>query len=84
MFRQVAGWIGLAGLLPVLLLYAVSGLVAPLWAVIGLVVVWVVLLVAGIRLRRRQPLRVLLLPILGFAIWFGVVSLGELLLGWTA
>jgi hypothetical protein len=82
--RQVAGWVGLVGLLPLLYLYAVSGLVAPMWAVGGLVLLWVVFLVVALHQRRSRPLLVLLLPAVGLAAWFGVVSLGEALLGWTA
>ncbi len=84
LLRQVAGWIGLAGLVPLLYLYAVSGLVAPMWAVGCLVVLWAGFLVVALRQRRRRPLVVLALPVVGLAVWFGVVSLGEVLLGWTA
>jgi hypothetical protein len=84
LLRQTAGWVGLAGLLPLLYLYAVSGLVAPMWAVGALIAVWMAFLVVGLVQRRRRPLMVLALPAIGLALWFGVVSLGETLLGWTA
>jgi hypothetical protein len=46
-------WLGLAGHLVALVWYAASGLVAPPWAVVGLLVIWAVLLVVGLRLRTR-------------------------------
>lgn len=64
--------------------YLAAGLVAPLWAVIVLVVVWVLLFGLGVAWFRRAPYRVLALPFVAVLIWFGGVSLGEWLLGWTA
>jgi hypothetical protein len=64
--------------------YLSSGLVAPLWAVVGLIIVWSVLVVIGIWWFRRHPFRVLLLPVVAVLIWFAVLTLGERLLGWTA
>ena len=76
--------IGLVGHLVMLVWFAASGLVAPLWAVAGLLVVWAVLLVVGLRLRRRRPALMLLMPILDVAIWVAVINAGERFLGWTA
>lgn len=84
LLRRACAWVGLAGLAPLLYLYASSGLVAPLWAVAGLVAVWVVLLVLALRLFGRWPLLVLLLPFLGLMLWIAVLLLGDLVLGWTA
>jgi hypothetical protein len=53
--------IGLVGHLVMLVWFAASGLVAPLWAVGGLLLVWAVLLVVGLRLRRRRPALMLLM-----------------------
>lgn len=64
--------------------YLSSGLVAPLWAVVGLILLWIALVVIGIRWFRRHPLRVLALPVIAVVIWFSVLTLGERLLGWTA
>lgn len=64
--------------------YLVSGLMAPIWAVIGLLAFWVFLVVLGIRWFRLHPLRVLLLPVIAAVVWYGVMSLGDVLLGWTA
>jgi hypothetical protein len=64
--------------------YLSSGLVAPLWAVVGLIIIWIALVVIGISWFRRHPLRVLVLPVVAVLIWFAVLTLGERLLGWTA
>jgi len=61
--------------------YVSAGLVAPLWAVILLLIIWVVI---GVVWFRRRPFLVLLLPVIAVLVWFGVITLGEQLLGWTA
>jgi hypothetical protein len=81
---RIGWWIGFVGHLLVLPWYAASGLVAPLWAVVGLIGVWLVLLAAGARLRRYRPLWMLLVPLVDVAIWFGTITAGEALGGWTA
>jgi len=77
-------WLGLAGHLVALVWYAASGLVAPPWAVVGLLVIWAVLLVVGLRLRTRRPAWMLLIPVVDVAVWVGVISAGERFLHWTA
>jgi hypothetical protein len=76
--------IGLVGHLVMLVWFAASGLVAPLWAVGGLLLVWAVLLVVGLHLRRRRPALMLLMPVVDVAIWVAVINAGERFLGWTA
>jgi hypothetical protein len=82
--QVVAWWIGLVGHLAVLPWYAASGLLAPLWAVVGLLAIWAVLLLLGLRLRTTRPLWMLGVPVLAVAIWFGAMSAGDAFLGWTA
>ncbi|MGW5361791.1 hypothetical protein [Actinopolymorpha pittospori] len=82
--RVVVGWVGLVGLVPLLLLYVVSGLVAPWWAVVSFVAVWCLLLLAALRSFRRRPLLTIALPLLGLAWWYAVLWFGEVFLGWTA
>ena len=78
------GWLGFAALLATLIFYASSGLLAPAWAVVLLLVVWLVLLVVAIGLlRRRRPLWVLLTPVTAWLIWFAALTAGETWLGWT-
>lgn len=80
----VAAGLALAALAVIGVFYAASGLVAPLWAVIMLMIVWVLFVVLGIRWFRRRPLWVLSLPAVAVLVWFAVLTLGEHLLGWTA
>jgi hypothetical protein len=63
---------------------AASGLLAPAWAVVLLLAIWVTLLWAIVRLRRRTPLGVLLVPFAMAGILYLVLTLGERLLDWTA
>lgn len=62
--------------------FAASGLLAPLWAVIGLLVLWAATVVFGFVLRRRRPWLVLILPVALMIIWFAVMYAGEAWLGW--
>ena len=80
----IAAGLAMAAMAVIGVFYVSAGLVAPLWAVIGLVIIWVVLVVLGILWFRRHPLRVLVLPVVAVVVWFGVITLGERLLGWTA
>ena len=83
-WHWLLGWLGFAGLLGTLVLYAASGLLAPGWAVALLLVIWLALLVVAIRLlRQRKPLWVLALPVAAAVLWFLALSAGEAWLGWT-
>jgi hypothetical protein len=78
------GWLGLAAHLATLVFYAASGLLAPGWAVVLLLVIWLALLVVAIwLLRTRRPLYVIVVPIVAWLIWFGVLTAGERWGGWT-
>lgn len=80
---RIAGWIGLVAHLATLIWYAASGLLAPGWAVVLLLVAWAALLVLAIVLLRRRPAYVLVVPVLSALVWFGAISAGEAWLGWT-
>ncbi len=81
----VAGWVGLLAHLGTLVWYAASGLLAPGWAVIALLVVWAALLVTAIvLLRGSRPAYALIVPVASTVIWFAAISAGEAWLGWTA
>lgn len=82
--RRVGAIIGLAGMAAIGLLYFVSGLLAPGWAVITLCALWVVMVVLCIRWFRGRPLLVLAMPFIAFAIWWLAMTLGDVFLGWTA
>lgn len=83
-WRSVLPWVGLAVMVAVLPFYLASGLVAPLWAVVMLLLCWVLMVYLGIRYRRRVPWLMLALPVVAVALWFGVLTAGEAWLGWTA
>ncbi len=61
-----------------------AGLVAPAWAVVVLVLVWLALVVLAVAWFRRRPWWVVPLPLVAALVWFGGISAGEALLGWTA
>ena len=82
--QRVAAGVGVLGLLAALPFYLASGLAAPLWAVVALWVVWLGLGLLALRWFRSHPWVVLLLPVVALAIWWGALTLGVLLLGWTA
>ena len=64
--------------------YLAAGLVAPAWAVLALWALWVVLLLVLVRAWRRRPPLALVVPLLALALFFGALTAGEQLLGWTA
>lgn len=73
-----------AGLhLVALWLYVSSGLLAPFWAVTALLVLWVLLAWVAVLVHRRHGALALLVPVTAIALWFGAITAGEQLLGWT-
>lgn len=64
--------------------YLASGLMAPLWAIVVLFLIWAALFGLACIWFRRYPYRVIFLPVLAAAIWIGAMSAGETFLGWTA
>ena len=64
--------------------YLTAGLVAPDWAVLTLWSVWVALLVALVLVWRRRPALALAVPLVAVGVFFGALTAGEQLLGWTA
>lgn len=81
---RVVGWVGLVAHLALAFWYAATPLVAPAWAVAVLVLVWLALLVVAIRLLRRRPVLVPVVPLAAVVIWVAAVSAGDAWLGWTA
>jgi hypothetical protein len=63
--------------------YLASGLVAPGWAVLSLLVWWLVLAVVGVRLALRRSYWVLAVPVVAAVTWFAVMWFGGEVLGWT-
>lgn len=60
-----------------------SGLIAPAWAVAGLVLLWLVAAIALWRVRRR-PIVALLVPLVTAGLWWAAVTAGDVWLGWSA
>lgn len=76
--------LGLLLMLVVGWFYLVSGLVAPLWAVIGLLIVWGVVLVLGLREWNTRPLWILAAPFALMTFWAVVIWAGGQFLDWSA
>lgn len=76
-------WIAIAMHLTFGFPYLFSGLLAPLWAVAILVLIWLALGVLLVKTRGNSP-RDLWAPVLAAAIWLGAMSAGDALLGWSA
>ena len=76
--------LGLLLMLIVGYFYVVSGLVAPLWAVIMLLVVWGIVLIIGIREWNTRPLWMLAAPFALMVFWAVVIWAGGQFLGWNA
>ena len=73
---------GMAGMASVLFLYGASGLLAPWWVAVLLLLVWLVLFVQACRWFVPFPVRVFWLPVGGIAFWFAFLLGGEALWGW--
>ena len=82
-WEYALGALGIAAHLAALVFYAASGLLAPGWAVVLLLLVWLALLAVAIRLLLRRPLLTLAVPVLAAAVWYAALLAGETFLGWT-
>ena len=65
-------------------IFTVSGLFMPLWAVVGLLGVWALLVWLGFRYARAGSYLVLAVPVMAAALWLLTAWLGDVVLGWTA
>ncbi|MFD1211347.1 hypothetical protein ACFQ36_04745 [Arthrobacter sp. GCM10027362] len=77
--------LGVAGLLlhgGSALFYISTSLIAPLYGVIALQLVWIVLLVAGLHLMRRNPPLTLFVPAASLAALLVLAWFGGTFLGW--
>ena len=84
--NAVSPWpfVGMAGMACVFFLYAASGLLAPWWAVVLLLVVWALALLVALAWWSRHPTRLPWLPVALAVLWFVVLNAGGAWLGWTA
>lgn len=60
-----------------------SGLVAPLWAIVALYLLWAGAAYLFVRLARRRPLATPVVPAANALLLWAVITLGQQLLGWT-
>ena len=81
--KYVLAALALAAMLALAPFVVASGLMAPGWAVVLFVVIWLALFVLGCLWIRRKPLWVIPLPFIVAAIWLGGMNAGEAWLGWT-
>ena len=79
--------VAIAGVLQLVVLVpftVASGLVAPLWAIVGLYILWLAAAAVFVVLARRRPLLTPLVPVVNAALLWAAMTAGERLLGWTA
>ena len=83
---DVSPWpfVGMAGMAAAFFLYAASGLVAPGWAVVVLMAVWLALFVVACAWWTPHPRWVPGVAVFAIVLWFAIVSAGGAWLGWTA
>jgi hypothetical protein len=74
----------MAGMACVFFLYAASGLLAPWWAVVLLLIVWAALLFLATAWWSLHPTWVPWIPVFAAVLWFVVLNAGGAWLGWTA
>jgi hypothetical protein len=74
----------MAGLACAFFLYAASGLLAPWWAVVVLLVLWVFMLILGLAWFTSHPKRVMGVAVVSIVLWFVVMVSGGIFLDWTA
>ena len=77
-------FVAMMGMAGCFFLYAASGLLAPWWGVVLLMLVWVALFLLATRWWTPHPQRTLLVPLIAVIVWFAVLYLGEALFDWTA
>lgn len=65
-------------------LYAVSGIVAPWWAVVLLLLVWLAAFARACTWWSTHPRRITVLALGLTALWFAVLVSGGVWLGWSA
>lgn len=77
-------FVGIAGMAAAFFLYAASGLIAPWWAVVLLLVVWLFLFIVACGQWTRRPRVVPVVALVTLLLWFAVIIAGGAWLGWTA
>ncbi|MCW2757973.1 MAG: hypothetical protein JWO46_1719 [Nocardioidaceae bacterium] len=75
--RRSGGFVGIGGLACLLFIILGAARALPWWGVVLMVAFWLVLLVVATRWFTPHPVRVMLLPVVGFAVWVGAVLLSH-------
>jgi len=70
---QIAAWLGLSLHTLLGVLYLLSGLLAPFWAVVGLWTLWTLLLAVAIQQRASRPIIAAVIPVVGLLVWVAVI-----------
>ncbi len=81
---RVAAYLGILLHLLLVVPLLFMGIVAPLWGVGLLLGVWLLLLLFALRLLRRNPQLVLLVPVPMIVFTIGLLTVGDHYFGWTA
>ncbi|MFC5730530.1 MULTISPECIES: hypothetical protein [Nocardioides] len=84
--RTISPWpfVGLVLVVSSFFLYAASGLLAPAWAVVVLLLTWLAMLVLCFVWWTPHPRRVVVVGVVSFVWWFVAITAGGVLLDWTA
>ena len=84
--RQISPWpfVGMGLMAATLFLYGASGLLAPAWAVVALLLVWLVLFVLSCRWWTPHPKRLPFVALFAVVFWFAALVAGGAFLGWDA
>ena len=77
-------FVGMAGMACAFFLYAASGLLAPWWAVVLLLLVWAALLGLAAAWWTPHPTWVPAVAVFAVVLWFAALNAGGSWLGWTA
>lgn len=81
----VGAWLAFTAMLVLAPFFFASGLMAPLWGVVAVVVMWAALFaLAVVLLVKRRPLWVLPIPVVAVGFWWLFLSVGGKFLDWTA
>jgi hypothetical protein len=81
--RTAAAVVALLAMAPAGFFYAASGLVVPGPWLYLMWLLYLVLLVAAVRLARRRSYLVLMVPVVAGVAWWSLLSLGDAYWGWT-
>lgn len=75
---------GMIGMAAAFFLYASSGLLAPAWAVVLLLLLWAALFALACAWWTPHPRRVAVVPVVAVLLWFAILNAGGAWLGWVA